>query len=190
MAKVTGPLMSLDASGTVGNTAVFSKWKGRNYVRLRVIPQNIRSAGQQLTRGFLGVIAKAAKAVLTAAKDGDNEFKGSKFFADTKTLIASSQSWIAVFQGNEHASVSADKIIFSGLSSVADLYETAAGNAGLADYITVGDTPVTYSAGFQLYILAKFAVGSLAYSGFGDGIDEATAPQLASFVEYAQLSFA
>lgn len=38
MAKVTSPLMSLDASGTIGNALVFSKWKGRNYVRQYVIP--------------------------------------------------------------------------------------------------------------------------------------------------------
>jgi hypothetical protein len=38
MAKVTGPLLSLDASGTVASTMVFSRWKGINYVRQRVIP--------------------------------------------------------------------------------------------------------------------------------------------------------
>lgn len=46
MAKVTGPLLSMDASGTVAGTAVFSKWKGRNYVRTRVIPHNPKSAAQ------------------------------------------------------------------------------------------------------------------------------------------------
>jgi hypothetical protein len=38
MAKVTGPLLSLDASGTIASTMVFSRWKGINYVRQRVIP--------------------------------------------------------------------------------------------------------------------------------------------------------
>jgi hypothetical protein len=38
MAKVTGPLLSLDASGSVASTMVFSRWKGINYVRQRVIP--------------------------------------------------------------------------------------------------------------------------------------------------------
>jgi len=187
MARVTGPLMSLDASGTVGHTAVFSKWKGLNYVRLRVIPKNIRSADQQLTRGYLGVIAKAAKAVLTAAKD-TLPGVGSQFFLDTLTHISASMSWIAVFQGNEHSAISADEATFSALGAVAALYETAAGDAGLADYITVGDTPVTYTAGFQLYILAKFACASLAYTGFAAGIDAATAPQLTAFVAYVQES--
>ena len=40
MVKVYGPMMSLDATGTIGKTATFSKWKGRNYVRQRVVPAN------------------------------------------------------------------------------------------------------------------------------------------------------
>ena len=46
MVKVNGPAMSLDASGSLANAIVFSKWKGRNYVRERVIPANPRKPGQ------------------------------------------------------------------------------------------------------------------------------------------------
>lgn len=46
MVKVFGPMMSFDASGTLAKTAVFSKWKGRNYVRNRVIPANPQSGLQ------------------------------------------------------------------------------------------------------------------------------------------------
>ena len=38
--------MSLDATGTLGNAVTFSKWKGRNYVRERVIPANPKSGAQ------------------------------------------------------------------------------------------------------------------------------------------------
>lgn len=38
--------MSLDASGTIANTLVFSKWKAKNYVRLRVDPYNPKAAYQ------------------------------------------------------------------------------------------------------------------------------------------------
>ena len=50
MAKVTGPLMSMDASGKFGGTLVFSKWKGRNVVRQLVIPANPNSQGQEDAR--------------------------------------------------------------------------------------------------------------------------------------------
>lgn len=50
MAKVNAPLLSFGAGGTVAKTQVYSKWKGRPYVRQHVIPSNPNSAGQQLTR--------------------------------------------------------------------------------------------------------------------------------------------
>ena len=58
MAKVTMPLMSIDASGTVGKAAVFSKWKGRNVVRRHAIPMNPKSSAQVGVRAnFAGVNA-------------------------------------------------------------------------------------------------------------------------------------
>ncbi len=46
MATVKGPLMSIDASGSLGKTIVFTKWKGRNVVRKHVIPANPKSVTQ------------------------------------------------------------------------------------------------------------------------------------------------
>lgn len=56
MAKVTSPLLSLGASGTIGKTMVYGKWKGINTVRLRVDPANPQSAAQTVQRGFLAVV--------------------------------------------------------------------------------------------------------------------------------------
>ena len=50
MAKSEGPLLSLGASGTLAKTLVYSKWKGRPYVRRHVIPANPQSVAQSLTR--------------------------------------------------------------------------------------------------------------------------------------------
>lgn len=50
MAKVTGPLMSMDASGAFGGTLVFGKWKGKNTVRQLVTPANPQTAGQMNAR--------------------------------------------------------------------------------------------------------------------------------------------
>ena len=58
MAKVRGPLFGLEASGTIGQAIVFSKWKGRPYVRRHVFPMNPNSVNQQ------GVRAEFAGAVL------------------------------------------------------------------------------------------------------------------------------
>ena len=58
MVKVAGPLMSFDASGTLAKTAVFSKWKGRNYVRKHVTPANPKSALQVSVRAMLRFLAQ------------------------------------------------------------------------------------------------------------------------------------
>lgn len=180
-------MFSLTASGTVGKTITMSKWKGRPYARTRVIPFNGRTADQQLQRGYLGTIAKAAQAVLTADKD-TLPGMGSQFFLDTLTHIPGTKSWVAQFQANEHNSVGADKTHYLTLGADIDDWDAGAASAGLADYITVGDTPVTYTAGFQLYILAKFAVASLGYTGFAAGIDGESGTEIADFVTYAQTS--
>ena len=50
MAKVTSPLMSLDASGAFAGALVFGKWKGRHTVRQLVTPSNPMSLIQVQAR--------------------------------------------------------------------------------------------------------------------------------------------
>jgi hypothetical protein len=57
MVKLTGPMMSIDASGTFADTLTFSKWKGRNYARQRVIPENPKSAMQLGVRAMMRFLA-------------------------------------------------------------------------------------------------------------------------------------
>lgn len=52
MAKVTGPLFSLSASGQLAKALVYMSWKGIDDVRQYVIPANPNSAGQQTQRGY------------------------------------------------------------------------------------------------------------------------------------------
>ncbi len=187
MAKVTGPLMSLDASGTVAKTTTFSKWKGRNYVRLRVTPANPQSTDQVATRGYLGVLAKAARAVLTMFKD--TLHVGSQFFIDAVAAAPSGQSWISWLQGTMHAGVNADTTTYLALSStIRGYYDDAADDLGLVAYTGAGPSPVTYTKGFQVYELAKFAVVYLSYTGFATGIDSTNATELSDFTDYVKVS--
>jgi len=50
LAKVRGPLFSLEASGEFGKALVFSVWKGIQYVRKYVVPENPRTALQTAQR--------------------------------------------------------------------------------------------------------------------------------------------
>lgn len=58
MVRVAAPALSLDASGTIGDSMVFSKWKGRPYVRVRVIPHNPKSGGQVGIRSMFQFLTK------------------------------------------------------------------------------------------------------------------------------------
>lgn len=69
MAKVSGPLMSMDARGKFGNAIVFSGWKGRPTVRQLVTPSNPQSQIQQDARNIVRVGGAAQKvARLTTTK--------------------------------------------------------------------------------------------------------------------------
>ena len=50
MAKVSGPLLSMRATGTIGKTNVYAAWRGIPYVRQHVVPSNPNTAGQIATR--------------------------------------------------------------------------------------------------------------------------------------------
>jgi len=69
MVKVNGPMFSLDASGTLGDAITFSKWKGRPYVRERVIPSNPKSGGQVGRRAMFRFLSQLWSSVATADQD-------------------------------------------------------------------------------------------------------------------------
>ena len=56
MARVTGPLMSMEASGTIGKSLTFANWVGRQYVRRWTRPSNPQTADQMDQRNAFSVI--------------------------------------------------------------------------------------------------------------------------------------
>jgi len=77
MARLTAPLFSLDASGSLAGAITFSRWKGINYARTRVIPANPNSVAQQEVRGVFSTLSEMwkrmpllARAPWTAAVEG------------------------------------------------------------------------------------------------------------------------
>jgi len=157
MAKITGPFMSIAASGTFAKILTASIWKGRPYMRQRVTPSNPSTAGQIATRLILGDIAKAARAVLTSYADPADV--GSQFFQDARDLAPSGQSWISFMQ--KYAADIVDKALthWALLDATEQGYfTTEAGVIGLSDYTpTLGGVPqVGLLAGQQLVALCFF----------------------------------
>lgn len=65
MVRVTGPMMSLSASGTIGGTLTFANWKGRAYARQRVNPKNPKSAAQLGVRAMMKFLANEWATIAT-----------------------------------------------------------------------------------------------------------------------------
>lgn len=94
MATVTGPLLSLDASGSVASTIVFSRWKGINYVRQRVIPTYSNTTEQAAIRDL---IRKASIAWATGATIGAVEIDTAYKTAYAEAASGSAYSGFNLF---------------------------------------------------------------------------------------------
>ena len=66
--KVTGPMMSLTASGSFGGVLVASRWKGRPYFRVLVTPANPKSPLQISTRAMFKFLSQNWAAISAANK--------------------------------------------------------------------------------------------------------------------------
>lgn len=102
MVKVQAPALSLEASGSLAGALVFSKWKGRAYVRSLVKPANPRSGGQVGVRAMFKFLSqdwtnvsagnqatwetRAEQQVISAfnAYMGYNQFRWRDFLAPTQ----------------------------------------------------------------------------------------------------------
>lgn len=76
-AKVSGPFMSLSASGTVGKLITACTWKGRPYMRQHFIPANPNTDAQKKTRAGIRLGSQAFAAFSEQDKDIWNEYASS-----------------------------------------------------------------------------------------------------------------
>lgn len=91
MVKVSGPAFSLNASGSLAGTLVFSNWKGRAYVRSLVIPANPKSGGQTGMRAMFRFLAQAW-ATLDAGEQSSWETRaGQKIVSEFNAFMSYNQ---------------------------------------------------------------------------------------------------
>lgn len=98
MVKLAGPAMSLDASGSLGNTLVFSKWKGRNYARSKVTPANPKSAGQVGVRSMFRWLSQIWASLTTANKATWDDRAATTTISPFNAFMALNQTRIRNFK--------------------------------------------------------------------------------------------
>lgn len=124
MAKVEGPLFSLEARGKVGNAIVFTPWKGRHCVRQYLKPTNPKSTTQGYVRATLKAISKWVKKV--GHTSGGDALDSVVYQAFTASAPAG-QNWNA-FAGKG----------LMDLMQVANTFLTASFAAIVAEYSALG----------------------------------------------------
>ena len=94
MARVTGPLMSYDASGTVASSITFARWKGRAYVRRWAKPSNPQSALQIYNRSLMKFLSQAWASIGAVAKaTWDTLADAGKFSAFNACIKSNMSAW-------------------------------------------------------------------------------------------------
>lgn len=91
MAKVTGALFSMDASGKFGGALVFGKWKGRATVRKLVIPANPKSGDQEIARNMVRVLGAGQHYANVTVQKRSGEALTDK--AELIALAPAGQAW-------------------------------------------------------------------------------------------------
>lgn len=97
MAKVTGPLFSLDARGAIGKIMVHFPWKGRHVVRQWLKPTNPSDQDQKEVRQVLAAAGKNTKYVKTPVT---GLLGGSKMYQLLVADAPATQIWNAHFVKN------------------------------------------------------------------------------------------
>ncbi len=92
MVKVTGPLFSITASGSLAKAVTFSSWKGRAYVRQRVIPANPQSGPQTGMRAMLKFLSQEWTNLSDAEKDDWTTRAASTVISTFNAYVSYNQS--------------------------------------------------------------------------------------------------
>jgi len=135
MALVTGPLMSVDASGKFGGSMVFSKWKGRNYVRKLVIPQNPRDPEQVGVRSMMKFLAPLWSGLPAGTKDDYDDLALAKQISAFNAYIGENLSRWQIGKTPSKA--------YPALEASTPCVITSAPLTGHDGYVTAVVTPAT-----------------------------------------------
>lgn len=160
MAKVDGPLMSIEARGKIADAIVFFPWKGRHVVRQWLKPTNKKSTLQGYVRVALTSIGKWTKQVVSKSNGGAVD---SKVYALMTAKVPAGLNWNA-FGGQGFLNLiqtagTLSTALFTSLvaaysalgTDVLTAFKTNATALGMADLAFEYGYTTNVEAGCQLY---------------------------------------
>jgi hypothetical protein len=155
MAKVTGPLFSIEARGKIADAMVHFPWKGLNVVRGWVMPANKKSADQGDVRLMIGGLGRAMSDVE----------KDSGYQTDLLDLAEGVETWNSAYVKfamlnifTDATAYEAEHTLYANHASKT-VFDAQAAADGLLDFdVTYKGTTSKFEAGFQYYILGRTAI--------------------------------
>lgn len=99
MATTKAPLFGLDASGALAGSIVFSKWRGRTYVRRLAIPKNPRSSLQVGMRSVFKFITQDFKNLTQGQKDAWDDLAAPTNITQLNAQVKDAQRRARVNEG-------------------------------------------------------------------------------------------
>ena len=162
MAKVTGPLFSISASGKIANAMVFFGWKGINVVRKFVIPSNPQSATQGDQRIIMGGTGRAVGKV-----NSGSSFAQQLIDLGLIPSGQTKQSYLVKYIIDTYiydaTTYAAELALLTGHTSYSD-WQAAADDLTIVEFDLDYATNAPYNKALGLYLLAKASI-SLDFVG-------------------------
>lgn len=146
MVKVFAPALSLDASGTIGNAITFSKWKGRHYIRERIIPANPKSGLQVGFRAMFAFLAQSWADLAGGHKASYNALADSLAISPFNAYIRLNQRRWRNYKAPSNNAVAAED------STVADWNGGAPSAVGGPSNVTLTMTPSSFNGNWGVAI--------------------------------------
>jgi hypothetical protein len=165
MAKVSGPLMSMDASGKFGGALVFANRLGTKVVRQLVAPANPQSADQETARNYVRACGDIQRQTNTTA-----EVLNGETLTDKERLAAQAptgQTWNGYLVGlvvgvNAINAVAADAIWSGLIAGEKTAWDDAAAARDVPFHDvaqkSAGGTPATSLTAGQVYLRTMYGL--------------------------------
>jgi len=162
MAKLTGPLFSVSASGKIADSLVYFGWKGLNVVRQWVVPTNKMSSDQGDVRIMLGGTGRAVGTI-----QAGKAFAQQMIDLGLITGVNTKQSFLVKYILDHFVTGSTSYVLELSNCTHHTSY-SAFGNA--ANTMTITEFDLDYAAiapydkALGLYLIARTAI-ALAFTG-------------------------
>ena len=171
MALVSGPCMSVDASGKLGNVLVFSKWKGRNYVRQLVTPINRKTPKQTGVRSMMKFIANVWYGLTVPNKATWDDLAATKEISPFNAFIGEClfrwQEWkgpTKEFPAAESANAITTTQVVTPGQGFATIVNTPSGAGNNWGIVIMRDTAAITAPNWNLCVAVVAANGATAVS--------------------------